>query len=86
MGICFLGAMGLCFMLVYLLHWLTSPAGTDPAWFPLWAWFGVVGAVLVGIGAALASSGGHLLKSVHPAHNQATEALKENVQWLTTPK
>src|SRR5437762_14370296 len=35
----------LCFMLVYLLHWAV------PA-LPLWACYGLVGAVLLGLGAA----------------------------------
>jgi len=85
-GICFLGAMALCFMLAYLLHWLTSPPGLDPASLPLWASFGIVGFVFVVIGGSLAYSGRQKFKSVNPMQNPATEALKENVQWLTTPK
>jgi len=84
-GICFLGGIALCFMMVYLLYWLASHMA-DPASFPLWACHGVVGLVLVVIGASLAYVGRQKLQSVNPLDNQATEALKENVQWLTTPK
>lgn len=86
MGMFFLGAIPLCLMLVHLIHWVASPPGTDPAWFPLWAAHGVVGTVLIIIGAALVSVGRQKLKSVNPMQNPATDALKENVQWLTTPK
>jgi Putative Actinobacterial Holin-X, holin superfamily III len=85
-GICFLGAILLCFMGANLLHWLASPPLTDPASFPLWACHGVVGVVLVFIGGSLAYTGRQKLKSVHPLENPASQALKENVQWLTTPK
>jgi Putative Actinobacterial Holin-X, holin superfamily III len=85
-GICFLGGVALCFMMVHLLHWLASPHGTDPAWLPLWACHGGVGLVLVVIGASLAYTGRQKLQSVNPLDNPATEALQENVQWLTTPK
>jgi len=85
-GICFLGAITLCFMLAHLLHWLTSQPGLDPAALPLWASFGIVGLVFVVIGGGLAYAGRQKFKSVNPMQNPATEALKENVQWLTTPK
>ena len=50
-GLIFVGVLALSWMLVYLLHTLTSPAGTDPASVPLWGCFGIVG-VLVAIGGA----------------------------------
>jgi len=86
LGIAFLGAIPFCLMLVHLLHWLTSPALTDPARLPLWACHGVVAVVLFVLGASLAAVGRQKFKSVHPLDNPATEALKENVQWLTKPK
>jgi len=85
-GVCFLGAISLCLMLAHLLHWLTAAHAIDSAAFPLWACHGVVGATLVVIGGCLAGAGRQKMNSVHPTQNQATEALKENVQWLTTPK
>jgi len=86
LAIAFLGAIPFCLMLVHLLHWLASPALTDPARLPLWACHGVVAVVLFVLGASLAAVGRQKFKSVHPLDNPATEALKENVQWLTKPK
>jgi Putative Actinobacterial Holin-X, holin superfamily III len=85
-GFLLLGAIPLCLMLVYLIHWAASPPVTDPASFPLWACHGVVGAVLLVIGGVLMGVARQKMKSVNPLQNPATEALQENVQWLTTPK
>jgi hypothetical protein len=85
-GLLLLGGIPLCLMVVHLIHWLASPAGTDPALFPLWACHGVVGAVLLVIGGVLIGAARQKMKSVNPLQNPATEALKENVEWLTTPK
>jgi len=82
-GILFLGAIVFCFALAYLLHWATSPAGTDPARFPLWACHGVVGLVLLITGGGLAWAGKAKFQSIHPLQNPATEALKENIEWAT---
>jgi hypothetical protein len=82
----FLGAIALCLMLALLLHWLTGPPGLDPATIPLWGCFAIVGGILVIIGLCLVWAGKEALANVHPLDNPATEALKENVQWLTTPK
>ena len=53
-GIASVSGMLLVWMLVYLLHWLTIPAGDvlDPAKLPLWACFGIVGGILAIIGGA----------------------------------
>jgi len=85
-GISLLSAISFCLMFAHLLHWLTAPQGSDPATVPLWACHAIVGAVLVIIGGALVSVGRQKLKTVDPIHNPATQALKENVQWMTTPK
>jgi hypothetical protein len=85
LGIAFLGGFLFCLMLVYLLHWLTLPPGTDTAGFPLWACYGVVALLFFIVGGALAAIGGQKLKTLHPLEN-TSEALKENVQWLTKPK
>jgi hypothetical protein len=45
-----------------------------------------VGAVLVGSGWCLVLVGKKKFESVHPLDNPATQGLKENVQWLNTPK
>jgi len=89
LGVVFLGAITLCLMLAHLIHWLAIPAtaaGYDPAAIPLWACYLIVGAVLVGGGGCLVLAGKKKIDSVHPLDNPATQALKENVQWLSTPK
>jgi hypothetical protein len=73
-------------MLALLIHWLASPPNPDPAVLPLWVCFLIVGAVLAVAGGCLVLAGKSKLQTVHPLDNPATEALKENVQWLTTPK
>jgi len=85
-GILLLGVIVFCLMLVHLLHWLTAPGGTDPAWLPLWSCHAIVAAFLLAFGGGLAYVGRGIMKSIHPLENPATDALKENVQWLTTPK
>jgi hypothetical protein len=82
----FVGVIQLCWMLVYLLHWLTSPAGSDPASLPLWACFGIVGGILSLVGAGLIFMGVKKLQSFNPLPDQSVHALQENVRWLTNPK
>jgi hypothetical protein len=90
LGVLFLGAIVLCLMLVHLIHWLAIPAAVagaaDPAYLPLWVCYLIVGAVFAGSGVGLVLAGKKKLDSVHPLDNPATQALKENVQWLNTPK
>jgi hypothetical protein len=76
------GGMLLAFMLAHLLHWATTPSGSDPASLPLWACFGIVGVVLVGIGAVLFVMGLHNLRSMDPLHGKSVQAMGENVDWL----
>jgi len=82
----FLGGIAICLMLAHLLHWLTAPPGFDQASIPLWGCHAIVGVVLIIIGVCLVVAGKKTIANVHPLDNPATEALKENVQWLTTPK
>src|ERR1019366_7491412 len=78
-GVAFLGAISLCFGIAHLLHWATSPLGTDPASFPLWACHAVVGVALALIGGGLVWSGEMKWKSINPLRNPATDQLKKNV-------
>jgi hypothetical protein len=86
-GMLVIAAIPLVFALVHLLHWATSPSGTDPASVPLWGWFAIVGAVLAIAGGVLAWLGETKFQSMNPLdHNPATEAMKENVDWATGQK
>lgn len=69
-----------------LVHWASSPLGTDPGRIPLWTCYAIVGALPTLIGAGLAWMGRTKLGSINPFHNAATEALKENVKWATNSK
>jgi len=87
-GIASVSGMLLVWMLVYLLHWLTIPAGDvlDPAKLPLWACFGIVGGILAIIGGITIQTGRGKLQSNNPLPDQTVENVKENVQWIANSK
>jgi Putative Actinobacterial Holin-X, holin superfamily III len=76
------GTILLAFMFTHLLHWLTMPSGSDPASLPLWACYGIVGAVLAGLGTALFIVGLRRLQSFNPMLSESAKAFEENVHWL----
>lgn len=78
-GFLFLAAISGCLSLSHLLHWVTSPIGTDPAWFPLWACHAVVAAVLGVIGVIFACVGRTKFKSIESFHNPLTQILQEQL-------
>jgi len=79
-GVSLVGTVSLCFAIVHLLHWVTSPAGTDVAAFPLWACHATVGAGMALIGAILVWSGEIKWNTINPLHNPAADELKRNVE------
>jgi hypothetical protein len=74
-----LGGALLGVMLAHALH----AAGPG---LPLWGSYGIVGGLLAAAGAGAFYSGKKQLENVHPLPEKSTEALKENVQWLSNPK
>lgn len=80
------GGLLLSFMLVYLIHWLTVPPGTEAAGLPLWGCFAVIGGAFVLVGGSLTYVGWQRFQSFTPFPEKSTEALKENIQWLTHHK
>jgi len=70
------GALMLCWMLVYLVNWATE--------WPLWVCFGIVGGAAFAVGVALFFAGKAKLQSFSLIPEQSIHALKENVQCLTT--
>jgi len=85
-GVAALGGIFLGFMLVHLLHWLTAPAGADRSSLPLWSCYAIIGALLLGCGAALIMAGKKKLGSFSPLPDQTVKTMKENVQWITNSK
>jgi hypothetical protein len=81
-----IGGLLLCLMLVFLLHWGTSPPNADPATIPLWGCFGLIGAGLLLAGAGFLGAGYHKFHTFNPLPEQSAQTLKENVKWLTTSK
>jgi len=81
-GVLLLGAILACLMLVHLLHWITSPAGSDLASVPLWACFGIVGAVFGVVGGLMIGAAKNKLETTPLLPEKSAEALKENVECL----
>jgi len=73
----------LLWMLVHLLHWLTTPeASRDPATLPLWACFGIVGGVIGVVAAVLVGGAITKFKSFNPLPDETAKSLEENVKWI----
>jgi len=85
-AVLFFAALVLVLTMVHLLHWISSPAGTDPATIPLWACHAIVGGPAVIAGGVLTWLGREKLSSINPLHNPATEALKDNLEWATNSR
>ena len=77
-GVLFLDAFVLCLTAAHLLHWVASPAGTDPPGIPLWACYAVVGAMLAISGGILVLMGRARFRSIDPFQNPVTEILQEH--------
>jgi hypothetical protein len=82
-----LTALSLFFALAHLIHWLSVPHGVvaDVARIPLWGCYGITGAAFAAIGIILLVIGKKKFDEVHVL-DESAEALKENVEWLTTSK
>lgn len=85
-GTLLLGAILLTLMLVHLLHWLSSPAGTDPGNIPLWGCYGIVSAVFLVGGSALIWAGCKKFQSFSPLPDKTVQSVKENVEWIVNSK
>lgn len=73
------GAIVLCFALVYLLNWAFPET-------PLWVWYAVVGGVVTGTGLGLVLVAWVKFRSFNPLPDKTAQALKENLEWKTTPR
>ena len=80
LAVTLVGSILLCFTLVYLLHWAFYPR------VELWVWFAVVGAVVTGVGGGLIWWAWAKFHSFNPLPDKTAQALKENLEWKTTPR
>jgi uncharacterized membrane protein YqjE len=79
LAVALVGAIVLAFGLAHLLfHYVP---GT-----PLWVWYLLVGAAVTGIGAVLVGGAIHAFSKINPPLPETTEAIKETVEWQTTPR
>jgi hypothetical protein len=85
-GTAALGVILVAFMLVYLLHWLSLPAGTAEPGIPLWGCYGIVAAVFLVVGAGLCFMGKKTLDHNNPLPDQTAQSVKENVEWIMNSK
>jgi len=83
-GSAFAGVLFLGLMLVYLLHWLTAPANSDPSSLPLWGCYAVVAGLFTITGVGLITAAQRLFASSLP--EQTVQTAKENVEWITNSK
>jgi fatty acid desaturase len=81
-----IGAVLFALMLVYLIQWLSLPAGTTTEGLPLWGCFGIVSAVFLGIGSIVAFAGCEMFKQFNPLPEKTAQTVKENVEWITNSK
>jgi len=84
-GAALLGMILLALMLVYLIHWLSYPAGTAldrDAAIPLWGCYGIVSAVFLALGAVGLYAGYAKFESFDPLPDQTAQSIKENVGWI----
>jgi hypothetical protein len=52
----------------------------------LWGSFGIVSAVLLGVGSVVAWVGCKKFESFNPLPDQTARTVKENVEWITNSK
>jgi hypothetical protein len=84
--IAIIGAFLFALMLVYLIQWLSLPAGTTTEGIPLWGCFGIVSAVFLGVGSIVAFAGCEMFKQFNPLPDKTAQTVKENVEWITNSK
>jgi hypothetical protein len=84
-GAASLGVVLVALMLVYLIHWLSLPAGTE-AGIPLWGCYGIVAAVFLVVGSAVSYVGYKQFENLNPLPEQTAQSVKENVEWIVNSK
>jgi uncharacterized membrane protein YqjE len=79
----FVGLVLVALMAVYGLHTSTLPADAEIAkGLPLWAAYGIVGAVLIVIGGIFGWAGVDRLGRVNPLPDKTIEKVQKDVSWI----
>jgi len=79
----FVGIVLIALMAVYGLHYSTLPAdAVVKAGVPLWASYGIVGAVFLVVGAVLGWVGSDRLARVNPMPDQTLQNVQKDVSWI----
>jgi hypothetical protein len=79
-----LGGLMLCFTLVHLIHWATTPTGQslDAANVPLWGCYAIVAGAFLLVGGTLLGIGIYRFKTIPTLGGESAKALEENIQWI----
>jgi hypothetical protein len=86
LAVAFLGAIVLCLAAAHGLHWWASPAGTDPAAWPIGACYALVGTVLALGGFGLIYLGRMKFRSIPPWSGLAENLFQESTSWTKPPR
>jgi len=80
----FVGLVLIALMAVYGLHYSTLPAQPDvaTAGLPLWACYGIVGAIFLVLGGILGWVGADRLSRVNPLPDQTLQNVQKDVSWI----
>lgn len=76
-GVLFIDAIVASLTLAHLLHWITSPALTDPASVPLWACYGIMVVILTVVGCVLIQTGKVRFTTQSARQNKTIETQQE---------
>lgn len=73
-----IGTILLCLTVVHLLHTYTP--------LDLWACYGIVAVIITALGGLMIFLGREKFQSFNPLPDESMAALKENLEWTTTPR
>ncbi len=76
-SVMFLDAIVACLAFAHLLHWVTSPAATDPASLPLWACYGVTVIILTLLACVLIQYGKTRFTAKNALQNKTIDIQQE---------
>jgi uncharacterized membrane protein YqjE len=80
----FVGLVLIALMAVHGLHYATQPAHPDvaTAGLPMWACYGIVGAIFLVLGGILGWVGADRLGRVNPLPDQTLQNVQKDVSWI----